>query len=94
MTASAGTRSTRPPAAKPVTIRPVAVLLCSTAVTPRPAANAAEAVAQRAAEHGAQLGAEGALHAGLHHVHAPQQQRDGAGEIEQRDGKIHRPRLR
>ena len=40
ITASAGTRSTSPPAANDVTIRPVAVLLCRTAVTPRPAANA------------------------------------------------------
>ena len=36
MTASAGTRSTSPPAAKAVTMRPVAVLLCRIAVTPRP----------------------------------------------------------
>ena len=40
MTARAGTRSTRPPAAKPVIMRPVAVLLWSTAVAPRPAAKA------------------------------------------------------
>jgi hypothetical protein len=40
ITASAGTRSTSPPAANEVTINPVAVLLCSTAVTPKPAANA------------------------------------------------------
>ena len=38
--ASPGTRSTRPPAAKPVTISPVAVLLCNTAVIPKPARNA------------------------------------------------------
>ena len=83
MTASAGTSSTAPPAAKPATIRPVAVLLCRMAVTPRPAANAASRLPQRGAEHAAQIGAEGALDAGLHHVHAPQQQGDGAGEIEQ-----------
>ena len=40
MTARAGTRSTRPLAAKPVTIRPVAVLLCNRAVTPIPAKKA------------------------------------------------------
>ena len=38
--ASPGTRSTSPPAANPVTISPVAVLLCSTAVIPNPARNA------------------------------------------------------
>ena len=38
--ASPGTRSTSPPAAKPVTISPVAVLLCNTAVIPSPARNA------------------------------------------------------
>ena len=40
ITARPGARSTRLPAAKPVSIRPVAVLLCSTAVTPRPAPKA------------------------------------------------------
>src|SRR5579862_1189233 len=40
ITASAGIRSTSPPAAKPVTIRPVAVLLWTSAVTPMPARNA------------------------------------------------------
>ena len=89
MTASAGTSSTRPAAAKPVTIRPVAVLLCSTAVTPRPAANAEARLRSARAEHGPQPGAEGALHAGLHHVHAPEQERDGAGEVEQGAGKFH-----
>ncbi len=40
MAARAGARLTTPPAAKPVIIRPVAVLLCSAAVMPRPAAKA------------------------------------------------------
>ena len=40
MTASPGTKSTSPPAANPETIRPVAVLLCSKAVMPRPARKA------------------------------------------------------
>jgi hypothetical protein len=40
MTASAGTRSTSPPPAKAVTIRPVAVLLWSIDVTPTPARKA------------------------------------------------------
>ena len=40
MTASAGTRSTNPPAAKLAAMSPVAVLLCNTAVTPRPARKA------------------------------------------------------
>ena len=42
-----------------------------------------QAVAQRGAEPAAQVGAEAALDAGLHHVQAPQQQRDRAGQIEQ-----------
>ena len=41
----------------------------------------------------AQPGAECALHAGLDHVDAPQQQGDGAGEVHQRDGQIHAPPL-
>ena len=40
MTASAGTRSTSPPAAKLAAISPVAVLLCKTPVTPSPARKA------------------------------------------------------
>ena len=44
MAARAGTRPTTPPAAKPVIIRPVAVLLCSAAVMPRPAAKARKRV--------------------------------------------------
>ena len=36
ITASAGISSTNPPVAKPVSMRPVAVLLCRQAVTPRP----------------------------------------------------------
>ena len=43
-----------------------------------------EAIAQRIAEEAAQPGAEGALDAGLHHVDAPQQERDRTGEIEER----------
>jgi hypothetical protein len=40
--------------------------------------------------------AEGALNAALHHMHAPQQQSDRAGEIDQRQGGVHSalPRLR
>ena len=53
-----------------------------------------ETVAQRRAERVAQLGAEGALHAGARHMHAPQQQRHAAGEIEERHGEVHRRRLR
>ena len=41
ITASAGTSATKPPAASPVTISPVAVLLWSSAVTAAPARNAA-----------------------------------------------------
>ncbi len=53
-----------------------------------------ETVAQSRAERVAQLGAEGALHACARHMHAPQQQRDAAGEIEKRQREVHRQRLR
>src|SRR6202021_286603 len=43
-------------------------------------------VVQSAAQPAPQFWAEGALDAGLHHVHAPQQQRDGAGQVEQCPG--------
>ena len=60
----------------------VAVLLCSSVVSPRPAANAGEAVAERLRQHLAQVGAERAQDAGLHHVQAPQQQRDATHQVE------------
>ena len=63
------------------------------AVTPMPARKRLEAIAQRDAEQAAQPGTERALHAGLHHVDAPQQQGDRAGEFHQRDGEIHAPPL-
>ena len=83
--ARAGTRPTTPPAAKPVIIRPVAVLLCSAAVMPRPAAKARRRVPSARPRAALQGRAEGALHAGLDHVHAPEQQGDVAGEVEQGD---------
>ena len=51
MTANAGTRSTRPRAAKDVISRPVAVLLCRSAVTPIPASQRQKSIAQRRTQH-------------------------------------------
>jgi len=45
--------------------------------------------AKRASEKPAQMRAEAALDAALHHMHAPQQQGDRAGKINQRKGGIH-----
>ena len=74
--ASPGTRSTSPPAAKPVTISPVAVLLCNTAVIPEAGEERLEAVAECGPENPPQVRSERALNAALDHMHAPQQQRD------------------
>jgi hypothetical protein len=91
ITASAGTKSTRPSAAKPVTIRPVAVLLCTTAVTPIPARKAVRRLRKARPRKPRSLCAEDTLHAALDHVDAPQQQRHRAGELEQGDGEVHCP---
>ena len=85
MIASAGTRLTAPSAASDVVISPVAVLLCSSAVKPRPAPKRGEAVAQRFAEEAAQVGTKRAQHAREDHVKAPEQQRDAAKKVEQYD---------
>ena len=45
--------------------------------------------AERAAEEAAQLGAEGALHACLDHVNAPEKERHIAGELQKGEGKVH-----
>src|SRR5947209_18991155 len=44
---------------------------------------------QGAPEETAQMRAESALDAALHHMHAPQQQGDRAGKIDQRQGGVH-----
>jgi hypothetical protein len=46
-------------------------------------AEGGQPITQRGAEYAAQIGAEAALNAGLHHVQSPQQQCDRAGKIEQ-----------
>ncbi len=48
-----------------------------------PGEERAPAVAEGASEQAPQIGSEGALDAALHHVQAPQQQRNRAGEIDQ-----------
>ena len=49
-----------------------------------------DAAAERQGEEPSQVGAEGALHPALHHMDAPQQQRDRAGEIEEAQRCVHR----
>ena len=56
-----------------------------------PRRESTQAVAEGASEKAPQVGAEGALDAALHHVQAPQQQRDRAGEIDQGQGGAHLP---
>jgi len=77
-----------PLAANEVAISPVAVLLCKTAVTARPARNAKKRArlperARGAAEPKAQLGAEAPLDAGGDHVGAPEQEPNIAAELQQ-----------
>src|SRR5205814_4255986 len=49
------------------------------------------AVAEGASEKAAQVGAEGALDAALHHVQAPEEQRNRTGDIDQGQGGAHVP---
>ena len=71
-------------------IKAVAVLLCSSSVTPVPAAQARRRLRRAAPEHPAQLAAEGAQHAGADHVDAPEQERHLAQQLEQRVRGRHR----
>jgi hypothetical protein len=48
-----------------------------------------EAVAEGVAQRSSQVGTEGTIHSGLHHVDAPDQQGDRSGEIDQRQGGVH-----
>jgi hypothetical protein len=50
-------------------------------------------VLQGAGEERAKAGTEGALHTGLHHVGAPEQQGDGAGEGQGAESDIHLGRV-
>src|SRR5437868_7977050 len=56
-----------------------------------PRRQSAQAVAEGASEKAPQVGAEGALDAALHHVQAPEEQRDRTGEIDQGQGSAHLP---
>src|SRR5690606_30217286 len=48
---------------------------------------AGHALAQGAAQVAAQLRTEGAGHAGAHHAHAPEQQGDAGGQIQQKESR-------
>ena len=87
--ASAGTSATKPALANDAIISPVAVLLCRIVVTPRPAAAALIAVVERLGEKAPEVGPEGALHPALHHVNAPQEERNGSTEIEEAQSGVH-----
>ena len=78
MTASASGSAIRPRPAKEASSKAVAVELCRMPVTPMPAKNALMRVRVRVAIDAAQRGAEGAHHAGAHHAHAPEQERDAS----------------
>ena len=80
------TRPTTPCAVNEAVMSAVAVLLCSSVVSPRPAANAAKRLPSAFDSKLAQVGAEGAQDAGLHHVQAPQQQRHATHQVEKDDG--------
>src|SRR5205814_8242455 len=56
-----------------------------------PRRESTQAVAEGASEKAPQVGAEGALDAALHHVQAPEEQRDRTGEIDQGQGGAHLP---
>ena len=83
ITASASGRATRPWPTKEETIRAVAVLDCTSAVTPRPDRAAVAAVADAARQHVAQVGAEHPQDAGSNEMGSPDQQRDGRQKIQQ-----------
>ena len=91
MIASAGTRPTRPSAVKELVISAVAVLLCSSAVRPMPAAKAVKRLLRRLAEQPAQIGTEGAQNPAVDHVQAPQQQRHAAHQVEKNHASHDRP---
>jgi len=75
MTASAGTSAPSPLAENEVTIRPVAVLLCRSAVTTSPGKKGGESVPKRYRQQPPKVGPKCAYDAAADHVQAPQQQR-------------------
>ena len=83
ITASAVGSATRPWPTKEETISAVAVLDCTSAVTPMPRERGREAVADAARQDVAQVGAEDAQDAGANEVGAPDQQRHGRQQIQQ-----------
>ena len=85
MIANAVTSGSVPSAANDAVISPVAVLLWSTAVSPRPAPKAEKRLPSALRQYPAQVGAERARDAALDHVQAPEQQRDATHQIENND---------
>ena len=81
MTASAGTRSTSPPAANAVTISPRGRAALEDRGYAQAGQKGLEPVAERVAQDAPELGAEGARDPGLDHVHAPNQEGNRTGEI-------------
>jgi hypothetical protein len=71
-----------PSAVSEAVIRPVAVLLCSNAVKPRPVAKAVKRLPSALPER--------AQHAAEDHMQAPQQQRDAAHQVKKYDASHHR----
>jgi len=88
MTASAGTRSTRPPAATAVVISPVAVLLWSTAVYTQACQKGLAPAADRVAQDAAEVRAERTRDPGLDHVYAPNQECDRTCQVHQGQGCV------
>jgi hypothetical protein len=80
---------------------PVAVLLCRSAVKPKPPAKAGgqtqaagegrKPVAEAARENAPEIRAQGPHHPTLDHVKAPEQQRDTAHQVEENDRTQERP---
>src|SRR5437762_7833921 len=88
MIASAGIRSTRPPAAKLARHQPSRSAALQDRGDAEPGEEGTKAADERAPEEATQMGSEGALNAALHHVQAPQQQRNRAGKVDQGQGGV------
>ena len=88
-TASASGSAIRPRAANEASSMVVAVELCRMPVMPTPAKNAPMRVRAYVRNRLAQRRAERARHAGAHHAHAPEQERDAAEEGGEQFGAGH-----
>ena len=82
MIASAGTRPTSPSAVNELVIRPVAVLLWSSAVRPTPAVNAVNRFCSALARPRRQIRTESTENSAVDHMQAPQQQRHATHQVE------------